>query len=245
MRAAKGRAEARVAVVAGFVMCAAFVIACDPCSTTAGCTQEPRVTLVGQLVDDSSGRPVGGAKLEMSYVSGVALTPAGVTTRSAADGSFELSASASAVGQSVVSITIAQPGRIPYVVPSFAIKSSRIGGSATVLAPWVGSRPSMPVAIIVEDRDGKPIPGAVTMEFRRTSGPRLYSGMTPVSVVSGATDGGYIFLFGSTFTDTVGNVVGSLFVRYAGGDTTVPATFSSTQLFHLRHSIIVVPGRAP
>ena len=224
---------------------ATWVVACDPCSTTIGCSQAPTATLVGQLVDDSSGRPVAEATLEMRYVGGITLTPSVVTTRSSADGSFELSAAASAPGQSVVAITVAQNGEPPYFVPNFRIESSPVSGNATVLPPWVGSRPSIPVALTVEDQAGNQIPGAVSMVFRRVSGPQLFSGTTPINEVAGSTPGGYIFLFGGTFTDTVGEVAGRLFVQYAGGDTVVAASFSSTPVFRLRHSVIVVRGRAP
>jgi hypothetical protein len=245
MCAAERRRRLRAIGVLALAMVTGLAMGCDPCGTTLGCTQAPTTTLVGQLVDDSSGRPVSNATVEMRYVSGVALTPAVVTTSSSDDGSFELSASASELGQSTVSITVAEEGEQPYFIPNFQVESSTLRGSATVLPPWVGSRPRLPVAIIVLDRDGKPIPGSVTMEFRRSSGPRLFTASGPVDVVSGSTDGGYIFLFGGTFTDTIGEVLGTLSVHYAAGDTSVVSSFSSTPQFGLRHSVVVVPGRTP
>jgi hypothetical protein len=220
-------------------------VACDPCSTTVGCTQAPATTLVGQLLNDNAGTPVSGAIVEMRYVSGVALSPTVVTTRSRDNGSFDVSAAASALGESTVSITVAHEGEPPYVVPNFRIESTRIDGDATVLPPWVSSRPGIPIALVVLDPQGNQIRDTVRMEFQRSSGPRMFSAADgqPVDVVSGFTPGEYVFLFNGVFTDAVGDVFGTLFIHYGTVDLAIAEKFSATPVFHLQHQLIAIAGR--
>src|SRR5689334_11482119 len=77
----------------------AMVSACDPCVSAFGCRQSPHATLVGQVVDPVSGRPVGDVDLSLKFVSGVALESATANTRSGSNGSFEFSISAASVGE--------------------------------------------------------------------------------------------------------------------------------------------------
>jgi hypothetical protein len=200
------------------------LIGCDPCGATLNCTGAPRVAVVGQIVDDNSGAPVGSASVMLQRQSGVMLEPLNAATTSTSDGAFELELPASTVGDAFVSLTVAAPGRPSYVVPDIRLTATTTSGSATVLQPWAAGRPHFPFVLIVY-RDFATEQGAAdaTVEFRRTAGPLMMSGDTPVDTIRGTTDGvGWLYLFRDIRADRAGVVTGDLLIWTSGDTLTLP-----------------------
>jgi hypothetical protein len=176
--------------------------------------------VVGQIVDDNSGEPVGSASVMLQRQSGVTLEPSSATTTSRSDGAFEIELQSSSVGDVVVSLTVAAPGRPSYVVPDVRLRATTTTGSATVLRPWAAGRPHFPFVLIVY-RDLATEQGAdgATVEFRRTAGPVMLAGDTPVDTIRGTTDAaGWLYLLRDVRADRAGVVTGDLLI-WTSGDT--------------------------
>jgi hypothetical protein len=199
------------------------LVACNPCSTTFSCEQSPRVAVLGQILDESSGMPVAGARIGMQRASGVGLFGAPAVMTTADDGVFQLEMLAAEVGESVVTIDVASPGRPPYQVLGVKARASVQTGEATVLRPWVSANPVFPWVVELfrnGTSDTRIVNSAV--EFRRTGGVRMLSGGVEVNRAAATTnDVGWVFPFLGLTADAAGDVVGDLIVRLAPLDSAV------------------------
>ena len=215
---------------------------CDPCAPTFGCEAQATATLVGQVVDPSNGLPLENTTITIERIGGVSVSQISATTRSANDGSFQLSLPAAASGDLLVAAAIHTPGRPRYVVDSVAIQVTHKAGDATVVRPWVGFSPEFPVVIAVRDLQDVPIPGSVVV-FRRSSGIKLLAGGVLVDSVSGTTGpDGFLRLLQGISTDTTGSVIGDFVVRLPSGITRTLLSQQITALpeFHQPFGFLVL-----
>lgn len=222
-----------------------MVGSCDPCAATVGCTGSPTVAVVGQIVDEITGAPVKNVRIEMRQQSGVTLQPPTATTTSQADGAFQLELPATDVGEAIVTLTVATPGKPPYEVPDVRLRASTAAGTATVLHPWVSAHPSFPyVLVLFHDPANEDGVANASVEFRRTGGPLMLSGGTPVSTVQGTTDGaGWVYLLNGITADRVGAVVGDLIIQVPPTGRTVilsQVTWPAVPRFRQPTTIVVV-----
>jgi hypothetical protein len=221
---------------------------CDPCTGTADCRRSPVVAVIGQIVDETSGMPVGDVQVAIARQSGVALQPSNGTTTSSANGMFELELAASDEGEVVVTVTVAAPGRRPYTVPDLRVAATTRTGTATVLHPWVAANPIFPYVVILHREGTQEGIANATVEFRPTAGPAILSSDTAVSIVRGTTDGsGWSYLFRGLTADQTGVITGDLTIRTDSGTSlTLPqVTWSAAPRFHHETIVVVVAVPSP
>jgi hypothetical protein len=192
-----------------------LVAACDPCGLALGCAQSPRAAVVGQILDDFTGHPMSGVRVEMRRQSGIGLDPDAIASTTGSDGLFRLESRALDAGDVSVTMTVTAPGYPSYDVPNVALRASVKTGEATVLAPWSSGRPS--VAFVFElYRNGtndERVANAF-VEFRRTSGVAMFLGNNPVVKVTGTTDAnGWVYLFHDVRADRAGDIIGDLVIQ--------------------------------
>src|SRR5688572_20742518 len=113
--------------------CVIGVTACDPCAGTFSCEQAPRIAIVGQLLDDITGLPVPGARVEMQLDSGVAFLRPVVTATTGSDGGFTLEALTENIGSAIVTVSINSPGKTPYNIFGVRAQATVVSGDALVL----------------------------------------------------------------------------------------------------------------
>jgi len=203
-------------VVAGL---AAFTLAlltgCDPCGLALGCAQSPRAALIGQMLDEVTGRPAGGVRVELRRQGGVALDPDVLTTTTGADGFFQFDTKAADGTEATVRMTIAAPGYPSYEVSDVRLRATVKTGEATILAPWSTGRPTLPyvVELYLNGTNDERVQNTL-VEFRRTAGPIVLSGDTPVPVIQKTTsDAGWVYFFRELTADRAGDVVGDIIVH--------------------------------
>jgi hypothetical protein len=211
------------------------VSACDPCSATFSCEQSPRVAVVGQILDERSGSPVKGAMIELRRVSGVEFLSDDVTATTSRNGTFELEARTKSLGDALITIHIASPGKQPYDVLALTTRATVLTGDATVLRPWVAANPTLPYVIELY-RNGTADERIINteVEFRRSSGVRMFKdGAEISSTTTTTTDIGWAFSFYGITTDNAGDLVGDLIIRFSPSDSIVVAGvgFSSVPTF--------------
>lgn len=177
---------------------------CDPCSGIAACVGDARITLTGSIVEPFTGRPVPGVRIEARTGSGAAGS-AGASTTTDAEGLWTLSLGADS-GAARVSVTVAAPGREPYVVSNLPVGASRIRGDAVVLGAWTSSPFASFQASVI--RRGTPLPGAV-VSFTRTGG----ASTDGASALQASANGAGIFEF-DLLGRQVGDVIGDLVVTH-------------------------------
>jgi hypothetical protein len=241
-----GTLEATRQRVYGWALCCAlsfFVTSCDPCGTTLGCAQSPRLAVVGQIVDENTGVPAGGVQVEMRQQSGTALVGPTAITTTRSDGVFELELAATDLTYTHVSFTITAPGKAPYSVPDVRTRGTLKTGEATVLPPWVSAHPTFPYVLVFFKSviTEEPVPNT-DIEFRRTGGVGLLQGDAEVTSAQGATDGaGWVYLFSGLNADRTGNLVGDLIVRLPSGPVVIPAaSFPAVARFRPQTTIVVL-----
>lgn len=225
---------------APLALCA--VTACEPCHPTLDCTRSPTVVIVGRIIEEGLGEGVPGVRIEATRDSGVSLLDAGATLTTSADGSFEIRLRAAAAGPAHLTLRVAHDNEPSYVVPLRA-QATVAQGDATVLPPWIDSRPRFQYVVVLSGSDGvTPLPNTL-LEFRRTSGTQLFVDSGAVAFVRGTTgENGWSFLLENVWTDRVGSVFGDLRIIRAPGDTVVlqQVAFAATPFFRERHQYLTI-----
>lgn len=229
------------AALSGALACL-LLSSCDPCGTTIGCERPPAVVVAGQIVDESTGRPVAGVRVTLRADSGVAAGESASLTTD--DGSFQQQLSASETGTARLTVTVHRPGKPAYQRPGILAEATTQAGDGLVLPLWVDARPRFPYVIITfAGVPSNGVPG-IELEFQRTGGVVLYSDSGPVDRVTGVTgENGWSFLMASTWSEVVGEVVGDLTVRVPGVTEFViqGATFASSERFRPAFLFITIP----
>jgi hypothetical protein len=202
-----------------------FVIAaCDPCGGTLSCGQAPRVAVTGLVLDEGTGTPVAGARIQLWREAGVQLVAEAGETSTTANGTFVVELPAAAVGQSVVRLVVASPGADAYEIRGLAVRATTVAGEATILKPLRSAHPLIPSIVVLfwNGTDDEPVDSA-EVEFRRTGGARLFSQGIEVQRATGTTNEvGWLLLFDGLTTDAADQVVGDLVVRFGSPlDSTV------------------------
>ena len=239
-----GRAPRR-AVGAGIGLAAVLVVnGCEPCALTFACRQSPVAAITGQLVNKETGVPVANALVQARYDRGVSVSADAVETRTSSDGYFELDTQAVTAGTTWFELRIVSPGERPYVVRDVQVQASLTAGGATVLAPWVSSRPEIPYALFVAQQEsGEAVAGA-TVTFERLAGPGLVvSDTLAQSVQSETGEGGVLFLFSAASADTAGDIIGRVIVGRVGlpQDTITGVVVRAVPQFRTPHKLIQIP----
>ena len=202
-------------VVIATVCGAAALSGCEPCSTTFSCEQAPRVAVVGQIRDNVTGAPVSDARIAMHRASGVAFLGDSAVTITGSDGSFQVAMPTQSLGNAVVTISVASPGRTPYQVLAVPARATITTGEATILRPWVAANPTLPYVVELYRNgtsDDRIANSSVT--FRRTGGVRMFLNGVEVNQTSTTTNEiGWAFPFFDVTADAAGDVIGDLVVR--------------------------------
>jgi hypothetical protein len=201
----------------------AVIGACDPCAGTLSCEQAPRVAIVGQILDQSTGAPVAGARIEMRPSSGPPFLSSVAGTTTGSQGTFEVELLTGSIGDAVVTIRVASPGKPPYDVLQVPTRATISTGEATVLRPWVSANPTLPYVVelyLAGTSDDRVANSQVV--FRRTSGVRLFRDGVELTTTSAMTnDAGWVFPFFGLTSDNAGDVVGDLVVYFSATDSAV------------------------
>ena len=117
----------------------AFALAgCDPCTGVVGCENGPQVSFNGRVLDDRTGRGVGGVEVSFTRTGGVALRSDGARASTDADGFFRLGAEAQEPG--VVEGTIALRPSGPqsgYAIPGARFETAQTRGAGRVLPTFL------------------------------------------------------------------------------------------------------------
>jgi hypothetical protein len=216
---------------------------CEPCAFTA-CSRAPAIVVVGQLVDESTGRPVSGATIGMREAS--APSSSEVTTQTALDGAFQVSLPSASVGSATLVVAVAAPGKRPYVVPDLPARATTSAGDATVLPPWSAARPVFPHVVIV-NVNGVGTEG-ILVEFQRTGGRQLLNGGPVSAVQAHSVDQGYTFLLRGLTTDTSGAVIGDLTIHLPAPAQPLiiqGVSFTSQPQFNAQFSHFIVNAQSP
>jgi O-antigen/teichoic acid export membrane protein len=211
-----GRSKLRVfGGAAALCLVAVSVNGCDPCGTTIGCRQPPRVTVMGRVLNGLDGAPVP-AIVEMEHQTGVALEGGNGlrTTQTGTDGTFSFDVGAAAMGEVVVQVVVRPDGARPFVVPGIVVRTLDTKGDAVVLPPW--SRPTLPYGFqVVRGSNLLPIDSA-EVRFEQTLGTSMFVGETRVAILEGNTGDngqGLVFPLNEVRVDTAGTVTGWLRVN--------------------------------
>ena len=206
--------------------------------------------MTGQIVEETTGRSVEGARLEMRSQIGVALSTETASAVTDDDGVFALELPASNVGDAIVTISVATPGRPSYVVPDVRARATVVTGEATVLPPWVDAHPAFPYVLVFfhDPLKEDPAPGA-TIEFTRTGGVNLFSADSPVLRVQGTTNEvGWLYLFSGITADRAGDVIGDLVIQVPPTGRSVVlkgVTFPAVVRFRQPTTIVVIGVGSP
>ena len=201
------------------------VSACDPCSLVPSCGQAPRISVVGQIVDDTTGVPVRNARVVMVVDSGVtALVPSAAAV-TGGNGTFELELPMASLGHAYVTFSISSPGKPTYRIPGIHTSATVLTGDALVLRPWVSAFPALQYVIeLYRDGTNDERVADARVDFRRTDGARMFANGVEIQSVTGVTnDVGWIFPFRGVTTDEASVVVGDLVVHHAPGDSAIIA----------------------
>lgn len=234
----------RIGAHAGAAVAAILLLGaagCEPCSPTFGCGTPPRISVTGQILDES-GLGIR-SRVELRRESGIEFQPVSVETGS--NGVFDIITAETAGGTAVARLIVTPQGQRPFVVSGVSLPTFTMRGDGKVLPPW--SRPTLPYAIhFARASNNSSIEGA-TIRFQRTSGPELMIGGSQVAEVTDVTGpAGYSFLFREVTVDSTGTVAGILSVQAPGLATPYTQTiaFNVVPQFRLRHGeqTIHIPG---
>jgi hypothetical protein len=218
------------------------VAACGPCGPTLGCDQAPRISITGQILDESSGFGKR-SRIELQRESGLQFQP--VTVQTGDNGAFDISAEDVGPGSAIVRLVVTPEGQRPYIMRNIAVTTLTRKGDAVVMPPW--SRPTLPYVIYIARASNNASIEGATVQFQRTSGPELIVNGAAVSTISDVTGPvGGTFLFRDAFVDSTGVVSGTLSVSVNGLATpyTQAISFNVIPQFRLRHGeqTIQIPG---
>jgi len=201
----------------------ATAMACDRCSGVSPCTTGEHVGVQGRIVDDATGRGVGGARIQLVRTG---TDSASTFTSTDAEGNFQLDLKGETGSYDVV---VAPPGLPPYRVQGLGLPSSTTPGEATVFQPWI-SVPSFGTAgeLYFASNPSMLVPSGM-FYFARTggaqiSGPGLSNGVYASNVISGRT-----VLLGGVNAASLDDVIGDVTVQ-------LPDPYGTTVLhnFHIK-----------
>jgi hypothetical protein len=184
--------------------------ACDPCSGVALCFVEPHVGMSGRLLNDTTGKPISNAAIDLLWAGGVRLERDSVRVVTDANGLFEIDVVAAEVGESVVNVAVQPPSAEGYRVIGLTLRAAIRGGEARVFPPWTNV-PQLPdFGEAFRRGAGRENLANAEIEFRPTSGVALRN--LPGGVWRTTTNGSGLFpLFGGAITPVdVGDVIGDL-----------------------------------
>ncbi len=156
--------------IAALAVLAVAPAACDPCFGIALCNVAPRVVVSGRLLNDTTGRPEGGATIDMVRDSGVSTSRDSIRAVTDADGLFLLDVEASEVGEITTHFVVRPRSGPGYRAFGVRVTTTTRGGEAYALPPW-STIPHLPDYGEVFRRGGanETLP-LVDVEFRRTGG---------------------------------------------------------------------------
>lgn len=166
VKARTGMAVASLAVLA-------VMAACEPCAGTPACHVPPEMSYSGQVIQHSTGAPVGDVVIEFVRRSGPELISDTVRTTSRGDGYFTLRAPAYQDGTVIGTLAVRPPATYPaYTVPRVELRTSRMRGDGGILGRIVVDPFLLMVGELHDRKTGALIIGA-TVTMRRASGARI------------------------------------------------------------------------
>ena len=187
-------------------------MACDPCSGVVACSGDPRVSLTGRILDESSGRGVSGVVIDVVRVGGTELERDSVRVRTDDEGLFGVDLGATSTGEVLVDIAVAHASGA-YRVRNLSLTPTTRRGEGKVLRPW-STQPRLP-DLGVTFRRGFPsyALSGVQVEFRRTGGTELIGLDNGIYRTTTGSDG-WFELFGARVTPTdADDVIGDLVIH--------------------------------
>jgi hypothetical protein len=220
----------------------AGVAACNPCFGVSACSDAPHVAMEGTIVEQFSGQPTSGVRIDVVRTGGVELEADSATTTSGADGRWQVRLPAREAGDITVDINVHLPSVATYRVRGIHATATRLSGDGLVLPTWVVD-PYFAFAaeLFYRSTQDTRVEGA-TVEFHRTGGIDYYLG-NGAQVFVGTTDAaGRLGLFGvNVHSTTLGDLIGDLVVRFPtpiAPDTIRGLHLGATQMLHAETQII-------
>jgi hypothetical protein len=177
---------------------------CGICLGTDVCLSDWRLQLVGRIVDVTTGAPVPGTRLDVTYSGAAGSATIVVTTD--AEGRWSAQGAANCCDQFRASVVVSPPNAAPYFVPDFPVRTLRVAGDAVLLPEWT-SQPYVRFAASPLYQNVQAMPGA-EVRFDHTAGVPL-----PGPLVA-STDGAGTFRFDAA-VDRLGEAVGVLTVTHS------------------------------
>jgi O-antigen/teichoic acid export membrane protein len=208
--------------------------ACGPCGPTLGCDQDPRISITGQILDESSGFGIR-SRVEMQPESGLQFPATAAET--GGSGVFDIRSGTVGPGSAIVRLVVTPEGQRPFIVRGLPVSALARRGDAVVMPPW--SRPTLPYALYFDRASNNTSIEGATIRFQQTSGPALLVDGVSVSAITDVTGPvGVTFLFRTVTLDSTGVVGGVLSVQAPGLSTpyTQTITFNAVPQFRLRHA---------
>ena len=232
----------------GAIALSVAVAGCDPCAGVASCSSSPRLAVSGNIVEQFSGQPQKGVRIDVIRAGGVALDADSTTVFTDADGRWQVDVGAQAAGSVHVDINV-RYGVTNYRARDVELTADGRRGAAQVLPTWV-SDPHFSYAAELHYRtlDDIRVQGA-TVEFHRTGGIGFFAG-DGGSVFTGISDAaGRVSLFDVfAHSPNLGDVIGDLVVHLPGDlapDTTRGISLSATQLLNSPPPTVIRIGVGP
>jgi hypothetical protein len=228
------------ALIAGLSL--AGVAACNPCFGVSACADAPHVAIEGTIVEQFTGQPTSGVRIDVIRTGGVELEADSATAMSGSDGRWQVRLPARDAGEITLDINVHLPSVATYRVSGIHANATRLSGDGLVLPTWVVD-PYFAFAaeLFYRSAPDTRVEGA-TVEFHRTGGIDYYLG-NGAQVFVGTTDAaGRLGLFGVLgHSTTLGDLIGDLVVRFPtpiAPDTIRGLHLGATQLLHAETQII-------
>jgi O-antigen ligase len=195
----------RWALVAALpLVAAAASCAPPPCRGTEVCPSDWLLQVGGSVVDASTGAPVRGAGVEVTF-SGAAGTRSVVATTDG-DGWWGATGAADCCDKFFASVVIRAPGHQAYFVPDFPVRTTRTSGEAQLVGTWT-NRPYVRFVFSPLFNNATVLPGAA-VEFRQTGGVSLSGPLT-------ATADGVGIAMLEASADRLGDAFGTLVITHS------------------------------
>lgn len=216
--------------------------ACDPCSGVGSCGVDPRVAIEGTLVEQVSGQPSGGVRVDVIRTGGVELATDSLSTVTGTDGHWQIGVAARDVGDVTVDVNVHLATVATYRVRGVHVSASDRRGDGLVLPTWVVDPYfAFSAEFFYQSTQDTRVEGA-TVEFHRTGGIDYYLG-NGGEVFVGRTDAAGrlnlfdVFAHATSLGDLIGDLVVHLPPPFAP-DTVRDLHLAATQLFHAETQII-------
>jgi hypothetical protein len=220
------------AFAGGLALASAMALGgCDRCSGVSPCTDAPHAGAQGRIVDNHTGRGVGGTRIDLVRVDVSARDSTSTSTD--ADGNFQLQLPG---GGGTFDVVVSPKGLPSYRVKGLALRSSTTPGDANVLPPWV-STPTFGIAgeLYYSSNTSVLVPEGV-FYFQRTGGVQIAGPALVDGLYTAFISGGRVALLSGVNAAGLDDVV---------GDATIvlPDPFGATILhnFHITPSYLFRP----